>query len=104
MDYSFLALNSSCLQCIRRVPYIALQWGNKRSNPSDLKEKSKRILPFAHIPMYAVLGIEPAYIREKGFKSQYGNFYMFLGMILETSKVQKWSMGSKESAEGQGRP
>ena len=25
-------------------------------------------------------------------------------MILETSKVQKWSMGSKESTEGQGRP
>ena len=37
MDYSSLALNFSCLQCIQRVPYIALQWGNERSNPSDLK-------------------------------------------------------------------
>ena len=37
MDYSYLALNSSCLQCIQRVPYIALQWGNGRSNLSDLK-------------------------------------------------------------------
>ena len=27
-------------------------------------------------------------------------YCMFLGMILETSKVQKWSMGSKESVEG----
>ena len=25
-------------------------------------------------------------------------------MILETSKVKKYSMGSKESVEGQGRP
>ena len=40
----------------------------------------------------------------KGFKVAYGNFCMFLGMILEASKVQKWSMGSKESAKGQGRP
>ena len=34
MDYSFLALQF-LLQCIQRVPYIALQWGNERSNPSD---------------------------------------------------------------------
>ena len=37
MDYSSLSLNSSCLHCIQRVPYIALQWGNERSNLSDLK-------------------------------------------------------------------
>ena len=29
---------------------------------------------------------------------------MFLGMVKETSKDKKWSKGSKESAEGQGRP
>ena len=40
----------------------------------------------------------------KGLKVMYGNYCMFLGMILEASKVQKWSMGSKESLEGQGRP
>ena len=68
-----------------------------------LKENYKRIWPFAHIPMYAVLGVKPTYIREKGFKVAYGNFFMFLGMILETSKLQKWSMGSKEFAEGQGK-
>ena len=37
MDYSSLALHFLCLQCIQRVPYIAHQWGNERSNPSDLK-------------------------------------------------------------------
>ena len=26
------------LQCIQRVPHIAFQWGNERSNPGDLKE------------------------------------------------------------------
>ena len=40
----------------------------------------------------------------KGLKVVYGNYCMFLGIILETSKVQKWSMGSKKSTEGQGRP
>ena len=28
---------------------------------------------------------------------------MFLGMLKETSKDKKWSKGSKESAEGQGK-
>ena len=37
MDYSFLALQFLYFQCIQRVPYIVLQWGNGRSNPSDLK-------------------------------------------------------------------
>ena len=36
----------------------------------------------------------------KELKVAYGNNCMFLGMSLETSKVQKWSMGSKESTEG----
>ena len=30
-------------------------------------------------------------------------FHMFLRMIKETSKDKKWSMGSKESAERQGK-
>ena len=30
-------------------------------------------------------------------------FHMFLGMVKETPKDKKWSMGSKESAEGQGK-
>ena len=43
--------------------------------------------------MYAVIGLKAAYII----------FLMFVGMIMETSKDKKWSMGSKESAEGQGK-
>ena len=39
----------------------------------------------------------------KGLKVAYRIFHMFLGMIRETSKDKKWSMGSKESATGQGK-
>ena len=38
MDYSSLALNSSCIQFIQRVLYIYLQWGNERLNPSEHME------------------------------------------------------------------
>ena len=37
MNYSFLTLQFLPFQCIQRVPYIVLQWGNGRSNLSDLK-------------------------------------------------------------------
>ena len=60
-------------------------------------------MDFVHIPMYAVLEVKPAYIRDKGFKVMYSNFHMFLGMVKEKSKDKKWSKGSKESAEGQGK-
>ena len=30
-------------------------------------------------------------------------FHKFLGMVKETSKEKKWSMGSKESTTGQGK-
>ena len=68
-----------------------------------IKENSKIIWHFAHIPMYTGLRVKSTYIREKGIKSRVWKICMFLGMILETSKVKKCSMGSKESAEGQGR-
>ena len=35
-----------------------------------IKENSKNIWPFAHIPMYAGLRIISMYIRENGFKSR----------------------------------
>ena len=38
----------------------------------------------------------------KGLKVAYIIFHMFLGMVKETSKDKRWSMGSKESAAGQG--
>ena len=36
-------------------------------------------------------------------KVAYSIFHVFLGMIKETSKDKKWSIGSKESAVGQGK-
>ena len=39
----------------------------------------------------------------RGLKVVCTNFHMFLGMVKETSKDKKWSKGSKESAEGQGK-
>ena len=43
--------------------------------------------------MYAVIGLKSVYII----------FHMFVGMIKETSKDKKWSIGSNESAAGQGK-
>ena len=39
----------------------------------------------------------------KGLKVAYMYLHMFLGMVKETSKDKKWSMGSKESVVGQGK-
>ena len=44
--------------------------------------------------MYAVIGEKAAYIK----------FLMFLGMMKDTSKDKKWSIGVNDSAAGQGRP
>ena len=68
-----------------------------------LKENSKIIWPFAHIPMCVVLGVKPMYIRDKGFKSWYGNFYMFLGMIKETSKDKNGLRGLRSLQRDRGR-
>ena len=43
--------------------------------------------------MYVVIGEKAAYI----------NFLMFLGMIKDTSKDKKWSIGANESVAGQGK-
>ena len=69
-----------------------------------IKENSKRIWPFAHIPMYAVLGVKPAYIREKGFKSHVWKFLHVFRDDLGNIKGTKMVHGSKESAKGHGRP
>ena len=39
-----------------------------------IKENSKIIWIFAHIPMYTVLEVKPTYIRDKGFKSHVWKF------------------------------
>ena len=43
--------------------------------------------------MYALIGLKVMCII----------FHMFIGMVKETSKDKKWSLGSKESAAGQGK-
>ena len=53
--------------------------------------------------MYAVLGSNPRIYAIMGLKSAYMDLHMFLGMVKETSKEKKWSKGSKESVEGQGK-
>ena len=65
--------------------------------------KLQKDLDYAHIPMYAVLVVKPAYVHAYRFKSQYSIFHVFLGMIKETSKDKKWSIGFKESVAGQGK-
>ena len=46
-------------------------WKAKRQvNWIYIKEKSKTIWPFSHIPMYAGLRVKSAYIRENRFKSR----------------------------------
>ena len=54
--------------------------------------------------MYAGLRVKSPYICENGFKSHIYQIRHVFRDDLGTSKVQKWSMGSKESATGQGRP
>ena len=66
----------------------------QESNESDPSQGTlQKDLDYVHIPMYVVIGVKAAYII----------FYMVLGMIKVTSKDKMWSMGSKESAAGQGK-
>ena len=78
-------------------------------NPSDLKEgqessesnpcqgKLQKDLDFVHIPMYMVLEVKPAYIRDKGFKSRVWKFKHVFRDDIGNIKGKKCSMGSKES-------
>ena len=69
-----------------------------------IKENSKNLWPFAHIPMYAGLRVISAYIRENGFKSRIWKITGVFRDDIGNIKGTKWSMGSKVSAEGHGRP
>ena len=76
----------------------------QESNESDpCQGKLQKDLDYAHIPMYVVIGVKPAYVRGYRVKIRVIIFYIVLGMIKETSKDKIWSMGSKESAAGQGK-
>ena len=74
-------------------------------NESDpCQGKLQKYLDYAHIPMYAVIGVKPAYVRGYRGKSRVCHLlYSFLEMIKVTSKDKIWSMGSKESTTGQGK-
>ena len=61
------------------------------------------ILDYVHILMYANIEGISAYVRGYRGKSAYITFLMFLGMVKDTSKEKKWSIGANESAVGQGK-
>ena len=78
MDYSFFALNSLFLPLMYQgVPYIAFKWvmkgqiqvisrhreGHELDESDPCQGKLQKDLDYAHIPMYMVLGVKPAYIR-----------------------------------------
>ena len=85
-----------------RIRAISRHMEGQESNESDpCQGKRQKDLDYAHIPMYAVLVVKPAYIYVLiGLKVVCIIFHMFLGMIKETSKDKKWSIGCKESAAG----
>ena len=60
-------------------------------------------MDYAHIPMYTAIGVNPCMYVIIGLKSAYIIFHMFVGMIKETSKDKKWSIGANESVVGQGK-
>ena len=84
-----------------QIRAISRHMEGKDSNESDpCQGKIQKDLDYAHIPMHTVLVVKPTYIRTIGLKVTYIIFHMFLGMIKETSKDKKWSIGSNESAAG----
>ena len=68
----------------------------------QVKERSKD-LDYSYIPMYATIGGISAYVRGYRGKSRVYQYYNVLGMIKVTSKDKMWSIGSNESAAGQGK-
>ena len=60
-------------------------------------------LDYGNIPMYATIEGISTYVRGYRGKSAYIIVYIVLGMINDTSKDKMWSIGSNESAAGQGK-
>ena len=52
--------------------------------------------------MYATIRGISAYVRGYRGKRYVYHFIMFLGMVNDTSKDKKWSIGANESTAGQG--
>ena len=68
-----------------------------------VKENSKRIWIMHTSRCTRIYGSNPGMYALIGLKSVYIIFHKFVGMIKETLKEKKWSMGSNESAAGQGK-
>ena len=67
-----------------RIRAISRHREGQESNESDpCQGKLQKDLDYAHILMYAVIGLKAAYII----------FHMFVGMIKEALKDKKWSIG-----------
>ena len=78
--------------------------GHESNELDPCQGKLQNDLDYAHIPMYADIGVKLLYVcGYRGKSCVYHLLYSFLGMIKVTSKDKIWSMGSKESAAGQGK-
>ena len=70
-----------------------------------VKENSKTIWPFAHIPMYAGLRFIFAYIHENGFKIRVWKImHVFRDDIGNIKKYKKGPWGPKSLQRDRGRP
>ena len=87
-----------------RIRAISRHMEGQESYESDPSQgKLQKDLDYAHIPMYMVIGVRPTYVRGYRVKNRVYHFSYSLGMIKDTSKDKKWSIGANESAVGQGK-
>ena len=77
--------------------------GQESSESDPCQGKLQKDLDFVHIPMYVVVVVKPAYIRDYRFKIRVYQFSHVFRDGQGNIKGKKWSKGSKESIEGQGK-
>ena len=99
------------------VPYIASQGimkgriraisrhmeGQESNELGPCQGKLQKDLDYAHIPMYVVIGVKPAYVRGYWVKIRVYHFLYSFRDDQGDINDKIWSMGSKESAAGQGK-
>ena len=77
-----------------RIRAISRHMEGQESNESDpCQGKLQKDLDYAHIPMYAVLVVKPAYIRDYRFKSRVYDFLHVFRDGQENIKGQKMVQG-----------
>ena len=77
--------------------------GQESNELDPCQGKLQKDLDYAHILMYTIIWFKPRMYAVVGLKATYIIFHMFMGMIKETSKDKKWSIGSNEFAAGHGK-